>query len=80
MVEAAVGLVKPGGVIVYSVCTLTDVEGPEVGEHLRRVAGSADELPAPSGGGWERTEPAGYRLLPDVADTDGMYLVRVQTR
>lgn len=65
---AAAGLVRPGGVLVYSVCTLTAAE-------------SIDHPPPP---GWEpvprpgppwRPYGPGARLLPQDADTDGMVLL-----
>jgi 16S rRNA (cytosine967-C5)-methyltransferase len=78
MVDAAMRLLRPGGTLAYSVCTLTAVEGPAIVEDLlARVAG-AQALGAPSiGGPWEPAGPVGHRLLPDATDTDGMYLARV---
>lgn len=68
MLAAAASLVRPGGVLAYSVCTLTAAE-------------SIDHPPPP---GWEPVEPpgppwrpygTGARLLPQDADTDGMVLL-----
>jgi 16S rRNA (cytosine967-C5)-methyltransferase len=75
MVGAASELLKPGGVLVYSVCTLTDVEGPEVADHVLRH-GRFEVMDAPGTGPWETTGHVGHRLLPHIADTDGMYLAR----
>ncbi len=81
MVDAAVDLVKPGGLLVYSVCTLTDAEGPDVADHLLGGGGDRyDVLGPPDTGPWEAAGHAGHRLLPHVSDTDGMYLLRVRTR
>jgi 16S rRNA (cytosine967-C5)-methyltransferase len=81
MVDAAVGLLKPGGVLVYSVCTLTDVEGPGVADHLVGKDGHRFEvLGPPTTGPWEAAGLAGHRLLPHVSDTDGMYLLRLRAR
>ena len=76
LVEAALTLVRPGGQLVYSVCTLTDAEGPGVDAHLASrhpelTPGPA--LPAP----W-RPVGRGARLLPQDADTDGMYVLRLR--
>ncbi len=69
MLEAAAPLVRPGGVLVYSVCTLTAAE-------------SLDHPPPP---GWSALPPPpapwrpygdGARLLPQDADTDGMVVLR----
>ena len=77
IVAAAVGLLKPGGVLVYSVCTLTDAEGPGIAAHL--LAGDRFEvLEAPADGPWVTTGHVGHRVLPNVSDTDGMYLLRVR--
>jgi 16S rRNA (cytosine967-C5)-methyltransferase len=71
MVRAAAEAVRPGGVLVYAVCTLTIAETRDV------AADVAAELP-----GWSVLEPPGppWRpwglgaiLLPQVADTDGMF-------
>jgi 16S rRNA (cytosine967-C5)-methyltransferase len=75
LADAALDLLKPGGVLVYSVCTLTDAEGPDVARRL--AAAHPDlELLDPPDGPWERAKGCGHRLLPHVSDTDGMYLVR----
>jgi 16S rRNA (cytosine967-C5)-methyltransferase len=76
MVDAAVPLLRPGGHLVYSVCTLTDAETHAVDEHL---AGAHPELVAvrPPGLPW-RPHGRGARLLPQFADTDGMYLLHLR--
>ena len=68
--------VKPGGMFVYSVCTMTRAETVAIDEHLERNASAA--------GGTGSAEPRrgsrigrGAMLLPQVADTDGMYILRV---
>lgn len=72
LLEAAAPLVKPGGRLVYSVCTLTAAETTEVadgfsGEHPEWTP---DEVP---GGAW-RPWGTGALLLPQAARTDGMAL------
>jgi len=69
LVEAAARLVKPGGQIVYSVCTLTSAETIGVDD---RIAGELPNLqprllPEP----WEPLGRGG-RLLPDSFEGDGM--------
>ena len=69
-------LLRPGGTLVYSVCTLTDAE-----THRRRrpprgdiaAARAARRRPWPLGAARPRR-----RLLPQAADTDGMYLLRLR--
>lgn len=83
LVVKALDLLKPGGVLTYSVCTLTTEEGPEVLAKVRAEfpdlevldpfasetdAGEAVSAP------WRVTDGVGY-LLP--AGTDGMMLWQV---
>ncbi|MGE0880088.1 MAG: transcription antitermination factor NusB [Acidimicrobiia bacterium] len=68
IIDAAIGLVRPGGVVVYSVCTLTDAES------IAHDRPELEALPVPP-------EPwvahgRGGRLLPQTADTDGMVVLR----
>jgi 16S rRNA (cytosine967-C5)-methyltransferase len=81
LVRAAAALVRPGGLLAYSVCTLTREETLGVDE------GTAQEL-APEAG-WEALEPPGppwerlgrgALLLPQAAGTDGMYLLVLRRR
>jgi 16S rRNA (cytosine967-C5)-methyltransferase len=74
LVDAAVGLVAPGGVLVYSVCTLTRAETIGVDEHLAAAHPELQPLDPP-GGDW-RPHGRGALLLPQVAGTDGMFIAR----
>lgn len=76
MVDVAAGLVRPGGRLVYSVCTLTDAEGLAIDEHL--AATRPDLVPEPLPDGPWRPYGRGARLLPQAAGTDGMYLLRLR--
>jgi 16S rRNA (cytosine967-C5)-methyltransferase len=71
LLAAAATLVRPGGTLVYSVCTLTVAEGPDVAATLPWPA-----LPPPD----EPWRPwgSGAVLLPQTAGTDGMFLARWQ--
>lgn len=69
MIDAAATLVKPGGVLVYSVCTLTAAESIE---HSFPLGWQPLERP-PSP--W-RPYGDGARLLPIDAGTDGMTILR----
>ena len=75
LVEAAAELVRPGGHLVYSVCTLTDAETLAIDDHL--VGARPDLQPVPPPGDPWRPYGRGARLLPQAADTDGMYLLHL---
>ncbi len=73
LVDAAVALLAPGGVLAYSVCTLTAAETVGIDEHLGAAHPELDVVtppPAP----W-RPRGRGAVLLPQDADTDGMALL-----
>lgn len=76
LVDAAVPLLAPGGVLVYSACTLTDAESLGIDEHLASRHPELEPLPPP-GAPWE-PHGRGARLLPQAAGTDGMVLVRLR--
>jgi 16S rRNA (cytosine967-C5)-methyltransferase len=70
LLVAAATLVRPGGALVYSVCTLTAAESID---HPVPIGFEADPSPPP--GTW-RPFGHGWRVLPHDSDTDGMVLVR----
>ncbi|HEY4398633.1 MAG TPA: 16S rRNA (cytosine(967)-C(5))-methyltransferase RsmB [Acidimicrobiia bacterium] len=76
LLREAAGVVHPGGVLVYSVCTLTADETTHVDAWAER------ELPQlvadpPPGAPW-RPRGRGAVLLPHDAGTDGMYVLRLR--
>jgi 16S rRNA (cytosine967-C5)-methyltransferase len=75
MIAASAPLVRPGGRLTYSVCTLTAVES--IG-HAVPEGFEIDARP-PSVGTW-RPFGHGWRVLPQDAGTDGMVLVRLGRR
>jgi 16S rRNA (cytosine967-C5)-methyltransferase len=69
-------LVRPGGTLVYSVCTLSLVETSAIDRWL--ATDHADLVPLPPPGApWEAVG-RGARLLPQSEGTDGMYLLRLR--
>ena len=72
LLDAATGLLRPGGQLVYSVCTLTAAETLAVAAHASRDD-RLKLLPAPAQP-WS-PHGGGAMLLPD-ADHDGMTLFR----
>ena len=75
MLTAAAPLVAPGGMLVYSVCTLTAAES--IG-HPRPEGFDVIDEPPPFG--FWRPYGHGWRLLPHDSDTDGMVLIRYRRR
>ncbi|HLM65319.1 MAG TPA: transcription antitermination factor NusB [Acidimicrobiales bacterium] len=74
LVTAAADLVRPGGTIVYSVCTLTAAETTGVDDRLAAARPDLEPLDAPTGD-WEPWG-RGAILLPQTAGTDGMAVFR----
>lgn len=74
LLAAAAPLVRPGGRLVYSVCTLTAAETTEVAEAFSAAHPRWAAVPAP--GPTDAWEPwgSGSLLLPQAAGTDGMAL------
>jgi 16S rRNA (cytosine967-C5)-methyltransferase len=76
LLAAARPMVKPGGVLAFSVCTLTSAETAAIDKWLAREAPDLIPLPPP-GPPWH---PAGRGalLLPQDASTDGMFMVTLR--
>ena len=70
LLHAAAPLVRPGGTLVYSVCTLTAAESID---HATPHGFHVD--PSVPAGAW-RSFAQGWRVLPHDDDTDGMVLIR----
>jgi len=82
MLRGAAGVVRPGGILVYSVCTTEEEEGRKVVEAFRRshpafrLEGFAlpGELRAAGGSGGT------VLLLPHRHGTDGFFIARLRRR
>jgi len=72
LLEAAVTLVRPGGRLIYSVCTVTAAETTGVDERIRSVV---DLHADPPGAPW-RPFGSGGLLLPQDLDSEGMAVFR----
>jgi 16S rRNA (cytosine967-C5)-methyltransferase len=78
LVVAAADLVRPGGTLVSSVCTLTRAE--TLGVDVAVAAARPDLEPLPPPGGSWRPWGRGAILLPQAAGTDGMAVVSYRRR
>ncbi len=76
LLHAAARLVRPGGTLIYSVCTLTAAETVEVAARFGGAHADFEPLPPPTGPWATARGGRGALLLPQAADTDGMYLHR----
>ncbi|SET36615.1 16S rRNA (cytosine(967)-C(5))-methyltransferase RsmB [Paenibacillus sp. NFR01] len=82
LLQSVSGLLKPGGVLVYSTCTTEQAEnGAVVAEFLRNNSGfAAAELPEALR---ERLSPpaldaGGLQILPQHFGSDGFFIARIQ--
>ncbi len=78
LIERASGWLKPGGVLVYAVCSLEAEEGEDQAEKvaLERSPITSTELPgglAPTDQGWVRTHPG---ILNEEGGMDGFFIAR----
>jgi 16S rRNA (cytosine967-C5)-methyltransferase len=70
-------LVKPGGLLLYSVCTLTLAETAGIDRWLAGAFPDAQPVMPALAPHWERVG-RGARLLPQAAGTDGMFLLMLR--
>ena len=76
LLEAAAPLVRPGGWLVYSVCTLSHAETIAIDEWAAVGLPNFTALDPPAAP-WTRVG-RGARLLPSEVGTDGMYILVLQ--
>jgi 16S rRNA (cytosine967-C5)-methyltransferase len=76
LLDEAARLVRPGGHLVYSVCTLTTAESEGIDRWLIGAHPELEPEPAPE----EPWAPLGRgaRLLPQSIGSDGMYVLRLR--
>jgi 16S rRNA (cytosine967-C5)-methyltransferase len=77
LIDAALPLVRPGGLLVYSVCTLTLAETAGIDRWLASAHPEAEPVLLELGPSWQRMG-RGARLLPQSAGTDGMFVLAVR--
>lgn len=79
LVRSAFGLVRPGGVVIYSVCTMTDAETAAIDDVVAQE--QPDSVPVPIAGSDDRWRPRarGALVLPQDHGTDGMFVAKYRT-
>lgn len=78
LLSSAARLVRPGGVVAYSVCTLTSSETAAVDRWLAQRFPELTPIPPP-GPPWRHAGRGGL-LLPQEEGTDGMFLLTLRAR
>ncbi len=78
LLDAAAPLVRPGGVLVFSVCTLTREETAGIDRWLASEHRELEPLPPPAAP-WMLAGRGGL-LLPQAAGTDGMFVLSLRRR
>ena len=76
LITAARDLVRPGGTLLYSVCTLTVEESEHIDRWLSVTHPDLVPMPPPAAP-WEPVG-RGARLLPQTLGTDGMYVLNLR--
>ena len=76
LLTAALAVVRPGGEVVYSVCTVTAAETVALDDWLAATRPDVEALDPPAAP-WAPLG-RGALLLPQAAGTDGMYLLRLR--
>src|SRR5690606_24492631 len=82
LLEAVAELVRPGGVLVYSVCTWPQEETAEVVTAFLAAHGDRFTADQPDLGGAGTRLPGdpGVQLAPDADEVDGMYVALLRRR
>lgn len=80
LLHGVCGAVRPGGVLVYSVCTTEPEEGPDVVAGFLRDHGefALDPLPLPDAVNPHTQEVGTAMLLPHLHGTDGFFIARMR--
>jgi 16S rRNA (cytosine967-C5)-methyltransferase len=77
LVRAAFSLVRPGGMVIYSVCTMTTAETEGIDQMVAREHSEARAIPI-ADARW-RLQARGALVLPQDHNTDGMFVAQYRT-
>ncbi|WP_419850412.1 transcription antitermination factor NusB [Candidatus Poriferisocius sp.] len=79
LVRSAFDLARPGGVVVYSVCTMTEAETAGIDHLVSQEHPDAVAAPISDRDPRWRSHSRGGLILPQDHNTDGMFAVKYQT-
>jgi 16S rRNA (cytosine967-C5)-methyltransferase len=77
LIEAALPMLRPGGLLVYSVCTLTKAETAGIDRWLATAHPELQPVLLQLAPAWQQVG-RGARLLPQTAGTDGMFVLALR--
>ncbi|MDF5441771.1 16S rRNA (cytosine(1407)-C(5))-methyltransferase RsmF, partial [Vibrio parahaemolyticus] len=82
LIESAFHALKPGGVMVYSTCTLSTEENQQVCQHLKETFGDAVEFESLENlfenAEAALTEEGFLHIFPQVYDCEGFFVARIR--
>ena len=80
LLDLAVPLVKPGGILVYAVCSILGREGAgQIADFLgRHSSWAVQDMPDGFGEGFGRVDGGGRLLTPGHDQTDGFFVARLK--
>ncbi|QUJ68842.1 16S rRNA (cytosine(1407)-C(5))-methyltransferase RsmF [Photobacterium sp. GJ3] len=82
LIVSAFQALKPGGVMVYSTCTLNQRENQDVCQHLKETFGDAvtfESLKTLFDGAEKTCTPEGFlHVFPQVYDSEGFFVARIR--
>ncbi|MDD1780650.1 16S rRNA (cytosine(1407)-C(5))-methyltransferase RsmF [Enterovibrio sp. ZSDZ35] len=82
LIESAFHALKPGGVMVYSTCTLSREENQDVCHHIKTLFGDAVEFEPLNhlfeNAGEACTEEGFLHVFPQIFDSEGFFVARIR--
>jgi 16S rRNA (cytosine967-C5)-methyltransferase len=83
MLAAAWAQLRPGGILLYTTCSVLEAENRAVVAEFLAAAADASDVTPERTRGWPPRGPGdgpGYQVLPGEADTDGFYYACLRRR